>query len=124
MRSYTTLRDVTFSTYPSIRRKAELPLLLDNSEHLVEGPEACVLATSRVALGSPDELDAFVESLPTPGAGRLAEEVEHFVQSDSSSSAQRAAISPWTTSSRRPTLVLFSQRSNWHQTERQTRRGR
>jgi len=71
-------------------RAEELLLVLDNCEHLVEACgelvhtvlRACrhirVLATSRIALGVPGEVDHVVEPLPTPTDDVPADEVEAF----------------------------------------------
>jgi len=71
-------------------RRAELLLILDNCEHLSEAcgelvhevlracSEVRVLATSRVVLGIPGELDYSVEPLPTPTEAVPAEDVERF----------------------------------------------
>jgi predicted ATPase len=71
-------------------RTEELLLAVDNCEHLVracgdlvhEVLRACshvrVLATSRIALGVPGEVDYMVEPLPTPSDDVPADEVERF----------------------------------------------
>ena len=73
---------------PRALRDAELLLVLDNCEHLVEGcaelsttllqtcPLIRVLATSRVTLGAEGEATYVVESLPVPDTGGLPDEVE------------------------------------------------
>jgi predicted ATPase/DNA-binding SARP family transcriptional activator len=69
-------------------RRAELLLFLDNCEHVVDAcaevvhevlaacPDVRVLATSRVALAIPGELDYTVDPLPTPSEAATAEETE------------------------------------------------
>jgi predicted ATPase/DNA-binding SARP family transcriptional activator len=69
-------------------RRAELLLFLDNCEHVVDAcaevvhevlaacPHVRVLATSRVALSIPGELDYAVDPLPTPSGAATTEEVE------------------------------------------------
>ncbi len=71
-------------------RAMELLLLLDNCEHLVEACaglthevlRACadvrVLATSRLALGTPGEFDYALDPLATPTDDASADEVEQF----------------------------------------------
>ena len=68
-------------------RTEELLILLDNCEHLASAcgelvhevlrasPAVRVLATSRIALGAPGEVDVAVDPLPTPADGRSADEV-------------------------------------------------
>jgi predicted ATPase/DNA-binding SARP family transcriptional activator len=71
-------------------RALELLLVLDNCEHLAEPcaelthevlrtcPDVRVLATSRVPLGTPGELDYALEPLATPAEDAPAAEVEQF----------------------------------------------
>jgi predicted ATPase/DNA-binding SARP family transcriptional activator len=71
-------------------RTMELLLVLDNCEHVAEACaelthevlRACgdvrVLATSRIALGTPGELDYALEPLAIPAEAAAAEEVERF----------------------------------------------
>ena len=71
-------------------RTEELLLVLDNCEHLAaacgelvrEVLRGCshvrVLATSRIALGVPGEVDSLVEPLPTPSEDVPPDEVERF----------------------------------------------
>ena len=71
-------------------RDAELLIILDNCEHLVtaiaqlvhavlhSSPFVHVLATSRVPLGAPGEIDYAVEPLPTPTDGLPGDQVTQF----------------------------------------------
>ena len=71
-------------------RGAELLIILDNCEHVVtpgaqlvhavlhSSPFVRVLATSRVPLGAPGEIDYCVEPLPTPTGDLSAERVTEF----------------------------------------------
>jgi len=71
-------------------RHQELLIVLDNCEHLVSAcaalvhhilaacPSVRVLATSRIALGVPGEVDHAVDPLPTPTDGLSAEDVVQF----------------------------------------------